>query len=232
MQDHAFITRTEAADSTPALSFFAGSSTASLRGPFRIQRSQAISERRRTASSVTNVLHRNAFVEAKSGRCDRVIRAAGRNRSRPLRGVFSVGKFVQDPRPIGFGIGVLAGVLSRWDCMGQRQGICRRNIQPKVTWIRSRIARVLDGDGIRRIVLAIPESRYAEDPVAVHAVGLSAKGNRKPFEGAFLPLEGETVNAAEDLIFAERCREGCGRRGNCIGGPERSEAGLSVDIEI
>src|SRR5713101_8168652 len=110
-------------------------------------------------------------------------------------------------------------------CMGQRQGNCRRNIQPKVTWIRSRIARVFNGDRIRRIVLAIPESR-------LHAGAISAKGNRKQFEGVFLQLESETVNTAEDLIFAERCREDCGRRGNCSGSPERSEAGLSVDIEI
>jgi hypothetical protein len=72
----------------------------------------------------------------------------------------------------------------------------------------------------------------AEDPFAVPGGGISAKGNRKQFEGAFLPPESETVNAAEDLIFAERCREDCGRRGNYIGSPERSEAGLSVDIEI
>jgi hypothetical protein len=116
--------------------------------------------------------------------------------------------------------------------MGQRQRICRRNIQPKVTWIRSRIARVFDGDGIRRIVLAIPQSRQAEDPVAVHAAGISAKGNRKQFEDAFLLLESEAVNAAEDLIFAERSREDCGRRGNCMEGQERREAGLSVVIEI
>ena len=116
--------------------------------------------------------------------------------------------------------------------MEQRQGICRRNIQPKATGIRSRIARVFDGDGIRQIVPAIPESRQAEDPVAVHASGISAKGNRKQFEGAFLSLESETVNVAEELIFAERCGEDCGRRRNCIGGPERSEAGLSVDVEI
>jgi hypothetical protein len=82
------------------------------------------------------------------------------------------------------------------------------------------------------MALAIPESRQAEDPVAVQAGPISAKGNRKQFEGAFLLLERETVDTAEDLTFAERCREDCGRRGNCIGGPERSEAGLSVDIEI
>jgi hypothetical protein len=62
---------------------------------------------------------------------------------------------------------------------------------------------------------------------------MSAKGNRQQFEGAFLLLESETVDTAEDLTFAEQCREDCGRRGNCIGGPKRSEAGgLSVDIEI
>jgi hypothetical protein len=46
------------------------------------------------------------------------------NRSRQLRGVFSVGKVAQDPRPIVFGISVLAGVLSRWDCMGHREPTC------------------------------------------------------------------------------------------------------------
>ena len=155
----------------------------------------------------------------------------GRQSFRQLRGVFSAGKFVQDPPPIVFGGGVLAAVLSRWHCMEQKQGICRRKIQPKVTGIRSRIARVFDGDGIRRIVLAIPESRQAEDRVTVRAGGISAKANCKQFEGACLLLESETVNAAEDLIFAERCREDCGRRGNFIGGPERSETGLTVDIE-
>jgi hypothetical protein len=60
----------KAVDSTPAVSFFAGSSTASLLGPFRLRRAEAISERRRTTSSVTNVLYRSAFDEAKSGRCD------------------------------------------------------------------------------------------------------------------------------------------------------------------
>src|ERR1700686_3547595 len=129
MPDHAFNTHTEAADSTPAVSFFPRGSTASLLGPFRIHRAEAISERRRIASGVTNVLDRNAFDEAKSGRSDvdpplcvnkvdGVIRAAGSNRSRELRGVFSVGKFVQHPRPIVFGIGALARVLSRWDCVG------------------------------------------------------------------------------------------------------------------
>ncbi len=43
--------------------------------------------------------------------------------------------------------------------------------------------------------------------------------------------EGKADNAPEELIFAERCREDRGWRGNCIGGRERSEVGLP-DIEI
>src|SRR5438552_5162588 len=61
------------------------------------------------------------------------IRAAESKRSRQLRGVFSVGKLVQNPTPIVFGINVLAGPLSRWDCMRQRHGIHCRNFPPKVT---------------------------------------------------------------------------------------------------
>jgi hypothetical protein len=49
--------------------------------------------------------------------------------------------------------------------------------------------------GIRRIVLAIPEPGHAKDPVAVGAGEISAKGNGKQFQGAFL-LESETVNPA------------------------------------
>src|SRR5258708_15386378 len=115
--------------------------------------------------------------------------------------------------------------------MGQRQGICCRDIQPKVTWIRSRIASVFDGDGMRRIVLAIPESRQAESPFAVHAGGISPEGNRQQFEGVFLPLENETVNTAEDLIFPQRYREDCRRRWNCIRGPERNEAAPPLRLE-
>jgi hypothetical protein len=88
--------------------------------------------------------------------------------------------------------------------MSQKRRIRRRDIQPKVTGIRSRIAGVRDGDGIRLIVPAISEFRHAEDPVAVGAGKISAKGNGKQFQGAFL-LEGETVILAEHLIFAERC---------------------------
>jgi len=71
-----------------------------------------------------------------------------------------------------------------------------------------------------------------DDPVAVRASGLAAEGDDEQFERAFLSLEGNAVNAPMDLILAERYREDCGRCGNCIGGPERSEAGLSVDVEI
>jgi len=41
MADHAFDTRTEAVDSTPAVGFFAGCSAASLLGPLRTRSEEA-----------------------------------------------------------------------------------------------------------------------------------------------------------------------------------------------
>jgi hypothetical protein len=46
-----------------------------------------------------------------------------------------------------------------------------------------------------------------EDPVAVGASGIAAEGDGDQFKRAFLLLEGKAVNAPEDRIFAERCRE-------------------------
>ena len=90
----------------------------------------------------------------------------------------------------------------------------------------------MDGDEMRRLVLESRESRQAKDAVAVGASGIAPEGDGKQLEGAFLLLEGIAVYAPKDLILAERCREDCVRRGNGIGGPERSEAGLAVGIQI
>src|SRR5208283_5981973 len=116
--------------------------------------------------------------------------------------------------------------------MGRKDRISRQNVQPEVIGIPSGIAGVFDGDGIRRIVLAIHESRQAENPVTVRASGIPAKGNRKQFQGAFVLFKSEAVNSPKDLILAERCREDSIRRGNRIRGAERSEAVLSVGVEI
>src|SRR5271155_130703 len=85
---------------------------------------------------------------------------------------------------------------------------------------------------MRRIVLAIQESRQAENPIAVRAGGIAAKGNGKQFQGAFLLFESESVNSPKDLVLTERCREDRVRRGNCIGGAKRSEARLSIGVQI
>jgi hypothetical protein len=85
---------------------------------------------------------------------------------------------------------------------------------------------------IRWIVLAIQESRQAEDAVAVCAGGIAAKGNREQFQGAFLLFESKAVNPPEDLVLTERSREDCVRWGNRIGSPERSEMGLPVGIQV
>jgi hypothetical protein len=98
---------------------------------------------------------------------------------------FRLGKFIQNPRPIVFGIGVFIGMLSRWYWAGRKQGIRRWNIQPEVIGIPSGIDGVFDGDGMRRIVLAIQESGQAEDAVAVGTSGIATKGNGKQFQRAF-----------------------------------------------
>src|SRR5208282_2440624 len=113
-----------------------------------------------------------------------------------------------------------------------QQGIRRKDIQPEVIGIPSGIAGVFDGDGIRRIVLAIQESRQAENPIAVRAGGIAAKRNRKQFQRAFLLFESKAIHAPENLVLAKRCGEDRIRRGNRIRGAERSEAGLAIGVEI
>ncbi len=127
---------------------------------------------------------------------------------------------------------MVSGMLSRCDCTGRKDGIGGQNIQPEVIGIPGGIAGVFDRDGIRRIVLAIQESGEAENPVAVGASGIAAKGNGKQFQRAFLLFESEAFNSPEDLILTERCREDRIRRGNRIRGPERSEAGLAIGVQI
>jgi hypothetical protein len=73
-----------------------------------------------------NFVHRHVFDEQESGRCDingslRVVErigfigAARSELARDLRGVVAMGKFIENPRPIAFGIGVVIGMLSRCD---------------------------------------------------------------------------------------------------------------------
>src|SRR4029077_14768780 len=107
-----------------------------------------------------------------------------------------------------------------------------QNIQPEVIGIPSGNAGVFNGDGIRRIVLAIQESGKAENAIAVRASGIAAQGNRKQFQRAFLLFKTEAVNSPEDLVLTEGCREDRIRRGNRIRGAERSEAGLAIGVQI
>ena len=85
---------------------------------------------------------------------------------------------------------------------------------------------------MRRVVLAIKESGQAENPIAVRAGGIAAKGNGKQFQGAFLLLESETFHSPENLVLTEGCREDDIRRWNRIGRPERRDAVLSIGIQI
>jgi hypothetical protein len=139
---------------------------------------------------------------------------------------------MQNPCPIVFGIGVISWLLPRCDCAGRKDGVGGQNIQPEIVRIPGGIAGVFDCHRIRGIVLAIEESGQTENPVTVGTSGVAAKGNGKQFQGAFLLFESESVNSPKDLVFTERCREDCIRRGYRIGGPERSEVGLSIGIQI
>ena len=87
------------------------------------------------------------------------IGAARSELARDLRGLLAMDKFIENPRPIAFGIGVVIGMLSRCDLTGRKDGIRREDIQPEVIGIPSGIARVSDCDWIRRVVLAIRETR-------------------------------------------------------------------------
>jgi hypothetical protein len=109
-------------------------------------------------------------------------------------------------------------------------GIRRQNIEPEVFAVPSGIAGVFDVDATRRIVFAIEESRKAENPVAVRATEIAAKGDGQEFQGAFLLFESEAVNPPTDLVLTERCRKNRIWRGNSLGGPERTEAPLSISI--
>ncbi len=90
---------------------------------------------------------------------------------------------------------------------------------------------MFDGKWIRRIVLAIRQSLQLENPVAAGAIEIAAENDGAQFKRAFLVRKDKAHNAPEDLIFAERCREDRGWRGNSIGGRQRSDVGLP-DIEI
>ena len=81
-------------------------------------------------------------------------------------------------------------------------------------------------------VLAIHKSRHTEDTVTVGTGEIAAEGNGEQLEGAFLPLEVEAFDALKHLIFVGRCGQDRGRWRDSIGGPERSDSGFSIGVDV
>ena len=106
------------------------------------------------------------------------------------------------------------------------------NIEPEVSGSPDGIVGIFDRDAVGRIVLAIQESGDAEDPVAVGASGIAAEFDGEQLERLFLTLKVEAIDPPEHLVFAGRCREDRRRRWDGIGGPERSEPGVAIRVDI
>jgi hypothetical protein len=65
--------------------------------------------------------------------------------------------------------------------MVEEHGIDRRNIEPEVGGSPDGIAKIIDGDTVRGIVLVIQETGDAKYPVAVGASGIATESDGKQF---------------------------------------------------
>ncbi len=96
-----------------------------------------------------------------------------------------MGKRVQNPRPIVFGIRVLTETLSQWDCEAKAWSSLLRyptDGHRDSKWNR----KSFDGKWICRIVLAIRQSLRVENPVAAGAIEIAAENDGAQFKRAFL----------------------------------------------
>jgi hypothetical protein len=139
---------------------------------------------------------------------------------------------MRNPSPIMFRMCVFTRMLSLGVYVGRNPRFGCGSIQMKVCGVVDAISQILNGDSMRRIILAILEPRDADNTVAVGTSGIAAEGERKNFQRTFLPLEIEAINPPEHLILTRRSRENDVRSGNGIAAPERREPGLTVAVNI
>ena len=76
---------------------------------------------------------------------------------------------MRNPSPIMFRMGVFSRMLSLGVFAGRNRRFRYGNIQMKVCWAVDAIAQILNGDNMRGIILAILETRHADNTVAVGA---------------------------------------------------------------
>ena len=105
-------------------------------------------------------------------------------------------------------------------------------LKPKIRWTVDRIGWVFDRDRMRGRILPVEETGNAQHSVSVRASGIATEGLGDQFERLFLTLEVEASDSPERLVFAGRSRDDRGRRGNQIGRPQRSEAGVAILVDL
>lgn len=125
--------------------------------------------------------------------------SAYRNAAKPiprqLYRIFALRRLMGNPCPIALRIAVLSGLLPGRYGMVKEHGIDRGNIKSEVGGSPNGIAGIFDGDAVSGVVLAIQESRYTENPVAVRASGIAAEGDGEQLKRLFLTLKVEILDS-------------------------------------
>src|ERR1035441_1467394 len=85
---------------------------------------------------------------------------------------------------------------------------------------------------MRRIVLAVAESRHTEDTVAIRAGWVTTEGDGKKLERVLLLVKVEALDPPKHLVFARRCRENRGRNRHRIGRSQSADSVLAVHIDV
>src|SRR5260370_6490064 len=111
---------------------------------------------------------------------------------------------MRNPCPIVLRIAVPARLLSRRHGVLEEHAIDRMDVESEVIGIRDQIAGIFDSDAVSGIVLAIQETRHAEDTVAVRAGRVATEGDGEQLQCALLSLKVEAIDAPEHLILPGR----------------------------
>jgi hypothetical protein len=127
---------------------------------------------------------------------------------------------------------VLFGPYLPCNSAEREHGIRGGIVEVKIRRVPSQIAGVFDRDRMGGRILSIQESGDAKHPVAVRASGIAAEGNGEQLEDSFLPPKVEAIDMPKHLILTRRCGQNCGGSRDGIGGPERSDSGRPVHVDI
>src|SRR5579871_2563063 len=122
----------------------------------------------------------------------------------------------------------------KWPCGPPKREHGRRRArrEPEIFWFCGRTGEVLDGDWMGRCVLRIVESGNANDPVAIRASSIAAEGRRELLQRQLLHGKVEAFDRPENLVLAWRSSDECAWFGHPTRGAERSDARISIRVDI